>query len=274
MTSKELIKTLTCLTLALILHLLILGGFRYSFSPDIKFKRIKTEMTIRPFRPRIPRFNEIGKAVKKGDITPGKAVRVEEEQGKKIEMDLIGETKVVDDTRSDEFVQQELIGEEVDKSVLSDFLAKIRSNKIQDKLRDIENRKKHMWKGGGVSLKDLEGKKGDGGIQGKFEEGYLDPRVKLVVASYPVTAIERNHPLIAYPDMQVKKHELQSGWCNVVIRIYTDEMGKIAKQRVLRPTGDEMRERLFLEHTLQEIKSWEFESARAEIIIDVRYFVE
>ncbi len=74
----------------------------------------------------------------------------------------------------------------------------------------------------------------------------------------------------------MKKRELQSGWCNIVVSINTDERGNAIRQNILRPAREELseREKLFLEHTLEELKGWSFDRVKSEIVIDVRYFVE
>lgn len=274
MTSREFIKILTFLTLSVFFHIMFLKGIPTHISPDIKFKRRKTEMTLRPFRPVIPqKMTPPRYAIKKGEPSPGIAGRVEEKGGKNLEEDTLGETKQADDPDYNEYAYQEMMGKDVDSSVLKDFLAMIKSQSYQDRLKNIKDEKRYMWKGGGVSAKDLQGLKGDD-VDSRYKQGYLDPRVKVVVVSYPSTGIEDTYPPIIYPDLLVKKHELQSGWCNVVIRIYTDGQGNVHTRDILRPTIDTKREKLFLDHTLESIKNWRFEAKKAEILIDVRYFVE
>jgi hypothetical protein len=275
MTSRELIKTVSLITLSVLLHILVLKGIHTKLSPDIRFKRKKMEMKIRPYRPLVPQIEKtVQRSVKKGKITPGIAGIVEDGGGKDLEQDIVGQTKRAEIPDTNEYAYEELAGDDVDRGALKDFLAMIRSEKYQSRLKEIEEERRQMWKGGGVSSKDLNGLNNGSGLDGKFKQGYLDPRIKVVIVSYPSTSIERNYPPIIYPDLQVKKHELQSGWCNVVVRIYTDNRGSIRSQDVLRPRGEGKREKLFLDHTLESIKNWRFDSRKAEIMIDVRYFVE
>lgn len=272
MTSRELIKLSALVITSLMIHVLILAGVPYRFSSDIKFKKERAEMKIRPFRPYVPpRMKIRDDEPRKGIPAKGKGSEI---------LTSSDETEVSKspvpgiDEQMGNMTARDIAGDVRDEGVLSDFLAMIRSDDMQQKLRQIENEKKRLWRGEGVVGKDL-GKGGQGGKgSGKYKDVYLDPRVKLVVVSYPPTAIEQNHPPIIYPDMKVKKQELQTGWCNVVIRIYTDDKGKITRQRLLRPLGGGKRETLFRDHTLESIKSWRFDGKRAEIIIDVRYFVE
>ncbi len=162
--------------------------------------------------------------------------------------------------------------EEIPPSVLADFIAKAQSKEVQDGMEAVKEQKKRRWEGKEIKLKESEQKK----VYGKFQDTYLDPRVKLVVVSYPTSSIEKNHPTIFYPDVKVKKRELQSGWCNIVVSINTDERGNAIRQNILRPAREELseREKLFLEHTLEELKGWSFDRVKSEIVIDVRYFVE
>lgn len=274
MTSRELIKTLSFIALSVFIHVLLFKGVHTSLSPDIKFKRRKTEMNIRPFRPQVPQITkDVQKAVKEGVASPGISGIVEKREGKDLERDTVGQTKIAEEVSPNRYAHEELTGDEVGEDILRDFFAMIKSEKFQNKLRDIEEEREQMWKGKGVSSRGMGGMK-DGKIGGGFRQGYLDPRIQVVVVTYPSTSIEKNYPPISYPDMKVKKHELQSGWCNVVLQIYTDNGGSIVTQNVLRPRGNDARDRLFLEHTLDAVKNWRFDGKKAEIIIDVRYYVE
>jgi hypothetical protein len=112
------------------------------------------------------------------------------------------------------------------------------------------------------------GKGGGGG------GGYLDPRVRMVVTSYPPTGIERRYTHVPYPDLKVKQHQATSGWWNVYIQIYTDRDGKIVRRSVLRPETDGPLEKMFVAQVQQEIDRWSFDRAEAEILVDVRFYVE
>ncbi len=102
----------------------------------------------------------------------------------------------------------------------------------------------------------------------------MDPRVRMVVTSYPTTGIENRFTAISYPEIKVKKSEYVTGWWNVYIEIRTDRNGKIARMDVLRPETDGAMEKLFVEQVKKEITRWSFDSIPAEIHVDVRFYVE
>jgi len=111
------------------------------------------------------------------------------------------------------------------------------------------------------------GSGGDGAL-------YMDPRVRMVVTSYPPTGIEQRYGIVRYPDLKFKKSEYTSGWWNVYIEIGTDKNGKIIKYNILRPETDGPLERQFVGQVKKEIEKWSFEPKEAEIHVDVRFYVE
>jgi len=272
MTSRELIKMWGVVLASVLVHLLLFSAFSFRYEPNIKFIRKKTKITLHPFRPLVPRKVSLKK---EEPVIPRSGSMVEESKGGiKAKEQELGISRP-SSSEEDLMPAPEAAGGEVeDTSVLSDFLAMIRSDEFQKRLEEIRREKESAWTGKGVGKSDLSVPEGAKGGKGKFEEPYLDPRVRLVVVSYPKTSIEKEHPYITYPDLKVKKYELPSGWCNVVIRIYTDQRGNVVSREILRPREGGMRERLFLEHTLESLKSWKFPRAKSEIIIDVRYYVE
>jgi hypothetical protein len=104
--------------------------------------------------------------------------------------------------------------------------------------------------------------------------GFLDPRVKVVVTSYPSTGIEKRHTQVPYPDRKIKKHQFTSGWWNVYIQIRTDETGRVTRRDLLRPETNGPLEKIFVTQVNQEIDKWSFDPKEAEINIDVRFYVE
>jgi len=102
----------------------------------------------------------------------------------------------------------------------------------------------------------------------------MDPRVRMIVTSYPSTGIERRYTPVRYPDLKFKKHEYTSGWWNVYIEIRTDKSGKVARYDVLRPETDGDLEKQFVAQVKKEIANWSFDPAEAEIHVDVRFYVE
>jgi phage pi2 protein 07 len=104
--------------------------------------------------------------------------------------------------------------------------------------------------------------------------GYLDPRVKMVVTSYPPTGIEHHYTQVPYPDRKIKKQQFTSGWWNVYIQIRTDETGRVTRRNILRPETNGPLEKIFVMQVNQEIDKWSFDPKEAEINIDVRFYVE
>ena len=166
-------------------------------------------------------------------------------------------------------------------SAYGSYLARLRSEGVQGWARDSAGRAKQGWKGsgkagtgwgtGGTGAGEGPGGKGTGKGAGG---GYLDPRVQMVVTSYPPTAIEKGYTQVPYPDLKVKQHHATSGWWNVYIQIKTDREGRIILRTVLRPETDGPLERMFVAQVQKEIDRWVFDRAEAEILVDVRFHVE
>jgi len=169
-------------------------------------------------------------------------------------------------------------------SEFGSYLARLRSEQVQGWARESAGRAKQGWKGSGkagagwgagsgtgTGTGDGPGGKGGGKGDGK---GYLDPRVQMVVTSYPETGIARRFTQVPYPDLKVKKHQVASGWWNVYIQILTDGDGRVIRKTVLRPETDGPRERMFVEQVQKEIDRWSFDRVEAEILVDVRFRVE
>ncbi len=102
----------------------------------------------------------------------------------------------------------------------------------------------------------------------------MDPRVKMVVTSYPHSGIERRFTPISYPEMKIRKKEYTSGWWNVYIEITTDAEGNISRYVILRPETRGPLEKIFLDQVRKEITRWKFDPVEAEIHVDVRFYVE
>ncbi len=168
-----------------------------------------------------------------------------------------------------------------------EYLARLRSEGVQGWARDSAGRMRQGWKGSGKGGKGLGigsgGGEGSGtgtgtgsgsGGGGNVGGGYLDPRVRTVVTSYPPTSIERRHSQVSYPDLKVKKHQYTSGWWNVFIQIRTDRGGNVIRTDLLRPETDGPLEKIFVEQVRREIAQWSFDRTAAEINVDVRFHVE
>jgi len=157
------------------------------------------------------------------------------------------------------------------------YLARLKSNSVQGWARESANQKRQDWKGTGKAVDRSEAyreSRADGGRRTGPGTGYLDPRVKVVVTSYPRTEIEQRHTQVPYPDRKFKKQQFTSGWWNVYIQVRTDATGKVVRKNILQPETDGALERIFVEQVNQEIDKWSFDPKEAEINVDVRFYVE
>lgn len=109
---------------------------------------------------------------------------------------------------------------------------------------------------------------------GGIGERYLDPRVRMVVTSYPSTGIEQRYIAVPYPELKLKSYQSTSGWWNVYIMLKTDQKGNVIQSSVLRPETDGALEKIFVEQVKREIAHWTFDPESAEIHVDVRFHVE
>ena len=180
-------------------------------------------------------------------------------------------------------------------SAFDSYLARLRSEGVQGWARDSAGRAKRGWKGsgkggggwgsgsgygsgsgGGTGSGDGTGPGGGSGGKGAGTGGggYLDPRVQVVVTSYPLTSIEKKHGNVRYPDKKIKKHQYSSGWQRVFIQLNTDPQGNVAKLKVLEPTSEGPLQRIFVQAVQDEISRWTFDRQSAEINVDVRFYVE
>ena len=181
------------------------------------------------------------------------------------------------------------------QSAFGSYLAKLRSEGVQGWARDSAGKAQKGWRGSGKggggagwgSGAGFGDGTGDGtgsgrgagpgtgkGGAGSGGGGYYDPRVQVVVTSYPPTSIEKSHGYIRYPDKKVKKHEYASGWWNIFIQIDVDSQGNVVRSKVLRPDTDGPLERIFIKQVQDEVSRWSFDRQSAEINVDVRFYVE
>ena len=171
-------------------------------------------------------------------------------------------------------------------SAFGSYLAKLRSEGVQGWARESAGRAQRGWKGSGkgggggwgsgTGPGDGTGPGGGSGGEGagKGGAGYLDPRVQVVVTSYPPTSIENKHGNVRYPDKKIKKHQYASGWQRVFIQLNTDPQGNVARSKVLEPTSEGPLQRIFVQAVQDEISRWTFDRQSAEINVDVRFYVE
>ena len=163
------------------------------------------------------------------------------------------------------------------------YLARLRSEGVQGWARESAGKSRQGWKGSGKSGTGWGGGSGTGAGTGTGGGagpgsggggGYLDPRVRMVVTSYPPTGIEKRYTPVRYPEIRVKKHEYVAGWWNVYLQIRTDRNGNAVRTSVLRPETDGALERIFVAQVRREVAGWTFDPQEAEINVDVRFYVE
>lgn len=172
---------------------------------------------------------------------------------------------------------QEGMGTSPPVSEFGSYLARLQTKTVQGWAKESANQKRQDWKSTGKTEDRHEvarDSRADGGRRTGPGPAYMDPRVKVVVTSYPPTEIEQKHTHVPYPDRKVKKQQFTSGWWNVYVQIRTDATGKIVRREVLRPETIGPLERIFVEQVNQEIDKWSFEREAAEINVDVRFYVE
>ncbi|HWS15268.1 MAG TPA: hypothetical protein VN450_03650 [Candidatus Methylomirabilis sp.] len=164
------------------------------------------------------------------------------------------------------------------------YLARLKSEGVQGWAKESASQQRQGWRGtgkagglgtaGGPSPGTTGGGKGKNLGAGGTGTGYLDPRVKVVVTSYPPTGIEQRYTQVPYPERKFKKNEFTSGWWNVYLQIRTDATGRVIRKDVLRPETNGPLERIFVEQVKNETDKWSFDRKEAEINVDVRFYVE
>jgi hypothetical protein len=163
------------------------------------------------------------------------------------------------------------------ETAFGSYLARLKSSGVQGWARESANQKRQNWKGTGKAENRSEAKRDsrtDGGRRTGPGTGYLDPRVKVVVTSYPPTGIEQRYTQIQYPDRKFKKQQFTSGWWNVYIQVRTDATGRVVQKKVLQPETNGPLESIFVEQVNREIDKWTFDPKETEINVDVRFYVE
>ncbi|MEW6487890.1 MAG: hypothetical protein AB1578_08245 [Thermodesulfobacteriota bacterium] len=106
--------------------------------------------------------------------------------------------------------------------------------------------------------------------------GYLDPRIRTKVVSYPPTSVETSHPPIPYPDLRFHREELQAGICRVWYRVGTDRSGRVARTQLKAPStrADLARYAPFVDAVKQSVDRWVFDRTEAEVHVDVLFEIE
>jgi len=123
---------------------------------------------------------------------------------------------------------------------------------------------------------------GDGGGDGRQakkaagpKDSGLDRRVQTVVTSYPRTRIEDHYDTIPYPEVIIRKNDFQQGWCQVYLILSIGELGEVLDVLVQRPRPEErLRYEPLVKAVDSAVRSWDYDRVRAEVHVDVRFYVE
>lgn len=143
---------------------------------------------------------------------------------------------------------------------------------LEQRGQSLEERMRREAEGTSDSVARGQGLQGAG--EGK--EGYLDPRIRVKVVSYPPTSIEGAFPPIPYPDLRFHQSQLTAGICRVYYRVWTDGSGRVVRDQIKSPATREERERYapFVEAVTSEVAVWPFDRVKAEVHVDVLFEIE
>ncbi len=117
---------------------------------------------------------------------------------------------------------------------------------------------------------------GRGGKAAKVShEGELDRRVQMIIKSYPPSRIEEDYDAISYPEVIIRKSNFQQGWCQVYLVLTINDSGEVEDVAVERPqAGDRARFESLIKAVEGSVRSWDYDRVRAEVHVDVRFYVE
>jgi len=106
-------------------------------------------------------------------------------------------------------------------------------------------------------------------------EGELDRRVQMIIKSYPSSRIEENYDPIPYPEVIIRKSSFQQGWCQVYLVLTINDSGEVEKVLVERPQpADRPRFESLIKAVEGSVRGWDYDRVRAEVHVDVRFYVE
>jgi len=107
------------------------------------------------------------------------------------------------------------------------------------------------------------------------KEAGLDRRVQMVVTSYPPSPIEDDHGTIPYPEVIIRKSDFQQGWCQVYLILAVSDRGEVLDVAVERPRSEERpRYAPLIKAVDDAVRSWDYDKVKAEVHVDVRFYVE
>jgi len=99
--------------------------------------------------------------------------------------------------------------------------------------------------------------------------------VQMVVTSYPRSRIEEDYDAIPYPGVIIRKSDFQQGWCQVYLIISVSDRGEVLDVVVERPRPEERpKYELLIKAVDGAVRSWDYDRVKAEVHVDVRFYVE
>jgi hypothetical protein len=97
----------------------------------------------------------------------------------------------------------------------------------------------------------------------------------MVVKSYPWSRIEDDYDPIPYPGVIIRKSDFQQGWCQVYLVLQINDSGGIENLTVERPQAeDSSRYEALIGAVEGSVRTWDYDKVRAEVHVDVRFYVE
>jgi len=103
----------------------------------------------------------------------------------------------------------------------------------------------------------------------------MDRRVQMIVKSYPPSRIEDDFGAIPYPGVIIRKSNFQQGWCQVYLILSIDERGEVEGVSIERPKPeDRPRYEALIKAVEGSVRAWDYDRVRAEVHVDVRFYVE
>jgi hypothetical protein len=97
----------------------------------------------------------------------------------------------------------------------------------------------------------------------------------MIVKSYPPSGIEENYTAIPYPGVIIRKSNFQQGWCQVYLILSINDRGEVEEVSVERPRSeDRPRYEALIKAVEVSVRGWDYDRVRAEVHVDVRFYVE
>ena len=75
--------------------------------------------------------------------------------------------------------------------------------------------------------------------------------------------------------MIIRKSDFQQGWCQVYLILSVDDRGEVLDVTVERPRPeDRPKFELLIKAVDDAVRSWDYDRVKAEVHVDVRFYVE